>query len=65
MAKKINERVYSNMKELKDSIFRLWDEMPIFLLQIFISRLDKKHQYIIATNGDLWSEKKAKDLHLA
>jgi len=58
MAKTINQRVYNNMKELKDSIFRLWDEMPIFLVQIFISRLDKKHQYILATNDDLWPEKK-------
>jgi len=65
MAKKINLRVFNNMNELKDGFFRLWDEMPIFLVQIFISRLDKKHQYIIATNGDLWSEKKGKDFHLA
>lgn len=46
------------------SIFQLSHEIPVSLVQLHIARLDKKYQYILATDGALWSEKKAKELQL-
>jgi len=64
MVKKLNEKVYKTMKELEEAIFKLWKEIPVSLVQTYISWLEKKYQYVKATNGALWNKKKAKELGL-
>jgi len=64
MARKINLRRYKNMQELEDAIFDLWAQIPQSIIQTYISRLQKKYEYIIETEGALWSEKRAKLLNL-